>query len=198
MAHGTGTLCMVSKELMAVINQSGHGFVLIIIYFLLKWIYIILFWKKGSNVFSHQIIKRYTYKKNIKISYLLHLSDRSNLIAFQEPWLKYTPKNYSPFECFFPDSKKSNVYLKQFIVIEEPKEQSEEQIIEFIDILYTKHNEGLTSLIELKDHKIVTACFQGGIDSPTMYPMDCQVQIFDRSKNFKKPISDFDKLNNSF
>ena len=175
-AHGTGTLCMVSKELMAAINQSGHGFVLI-------------------NVFSHQIIKRYYYKENIIISYLLHLSDRSNLIAFQELWSKHTPKNDSPFKCFFSDSENSNVYLKQFTVIKEPKEQSEEQIIKFIDTLYTKNNDRLTSLIELTNHKIVTACFQGGIDSPTMYDKEYQVQIFDKSKN---PIFDFDKLNHSF
>ena len=152
-------------------KSSGHGFVLI-------------------NVFSHQIIKRYYYKENIIISYLLHLSDRSNLIAFQELWSKHAPKN-----DFFSDSENSNVYLKQFTVIKEPKEQSEEQIIKFIDTLYTKNNDRLTSLIELTDHKIVTACFQGGIDSPTMYDKEYQVQIFDKSKN---PIFDFDKLNHSF
>lgn len=138
------------------------------------------------NVFSHKIIKRYAYKENIIMSYLLHLSDGSNLIAFQEPWTEYAPINDGHFGYRIPDKEKTNVYLKQFTVIKEPKEPSEEKIIEMNDEIYTEHNESLCSLIELKAHKIVTACFQGGFSIQMMSPINSSVQIFDNIKNINK------------
>ena len=157
---GTGALSMASKELMAVLNILEHGFSLI-------------------NVFSHQIVQTFSNKEKLRMSYLLHLSDGSNLIAYQEPWKKYVYINDGPFGCNIPDKNKTKVYLRQFSVIKEPKELAKEKIIKINNRLYTEHNEDLCSMIELKDHKIVTACFQGGLASQFIETTKSSVQIFD-------------------
>ena len=59
---GTGVLSMASKELMAVLNLLEHGFSLI-------------------NVFSHQVVQTFSNKEKLRMSYILYLSDGSNLIA---------------------------------------------------------------------------------------------------------------------
>jgi len=158
---GTGALSMASKELMAVLNILEHGFSLI-------------------NVFSHQVVQTFSNKEKLRMSYLLHLSDGSNLIAYQEPWKKYVYINDGPFGCNIPDKNKTKVYLRQFTVIKEPKElDKQEKIIKIKNRLYTELNEDLCSMIELKDHKIVTASFEGGLASQFIETTKSSVQIFD-------------------
>ena len=53
---------MASEKLMAVLNILEHGFSLI-------------------NVFSHQVVQTFKKKKKLRMSYILYLSDGSNLIA---------------------------------------------------------------------------------------------------------------------
>ncbi len=100
---GTGVLSMASKELMAVLNLLEHGFSLI-------------------NVFSHQVVQTFSNKEKLRMSYILHLSDGSNLIAYQEPWKKYVSIHGFPFGYNIPDKNKTKVYLRQFTVIKEPIE----------------------------------------------------------------------------
>ena len=164
---GTGALSMVSEELMAVLNLLEHGFSLI-------------------NVFSHQVVQTFNNKEKLRMSYILHLSDGSNLIAYQEPWKKYVTINDGPFGCNIPEKDKTRVYLRQFTVVKEPKELAKEKIIKMKDRLYTEHNEDLCSMIELKDHKIATACFQGGLSSQLYATTRGAVQIFDDINKINK------------
>ena len=51
---GSGVLCMVSKNLMAILNLFEYGFSLF-------------------NVYSHQIVQTFHNKENLRMSYILHL-----------------------------------------------------------------------------------------------------------------------------
>ena len=165
---GKGVLSMASKELMAVLNLLEHGFSLI-------------------NVFSHQVVQIFSNKEKLRMSYILHLSDGSNLIAYQEPWKKYVSIHGFPFGYNIPDKNKTKVYLRQFTVIKEPIElEKQKKIIKINDRLYTEHNEDLCSMIELKNHKIVTACFQGSLASQLTETTKSTVQIFDDINKINK------------
>lgn len=60
---GTGVLCITSSELMDVINLLEQGFSLI-------------------NIISYQIVQIFSNKEELSMTYLLHLSDGSNLISY--------------------------------------------------------------------------------------------------------------------
>ena len=84
------------------------------------------------NFFSHQFVQKFNNREKLRMSYILHLSDSRNLIAYQEPWKKYVYINDSPFGCNIPDKSKTRVYLRQFTVIKEPKELDKQKIIKKI------------------------------------------------------------------
>ena len=94
---------MASKKLMGVLNILEYGFSLI-------------------NFFSHQFVQTFSNKEKLRMSYILHLSDGSNIITYQESWKEYTYINDGPFGFNVPNKDKTKVYLRQFTVIEEPKE----------------------------------------------------------------------------